>query len=116
MVTCLNDGVTYKFKAAQLPLPEPWHSPEHSGHQLASAHSAASTQEVPIHPAYISADKNAKQDAFADHNVGAQRAEGVITFDAVPLVAVEVQGPDEPSKLRWDMPILARFKIDKQPL
>eukprot|EP00959_Pyramimonas_sp_CCMP1952_P417493 8746895-Pyramimonas_sp.AAC.1 len=59
-------------------------------------------------PVYASADKNAKQirlelqtkrlqriieDAFADHNVGAQRAKGIATFDAAPLVVVQVQGP-----------------------
>ena len=82
-------------------------------------------------PIYVSGDKSPKQirlelqtkrlqriiqDAYRDHNVGAQRSKGIVTIGAVPLVVVEVQGPDEPSKLRWDMPILARFQIDKQPL
>ncbi|CAK0838174.1 unnamed protein product, partial [Prorocentrum cordatum] len=82
-------------------------------------------------PIYVSGDKSPKQvrlelqtkrlqriiqDAYHDHHIGAQRSKGIVTIDAVPLVMVEVKGPDEPSKLRWDMPILARFKVDKQPL
>eukprot|EP00959_Pyramimonas_sp_CCMP1952_P209762 4388693-Pyramimonas_sp.AAC.1 len=56
------------------------------------------------------------QDALAYHSVGSQRAKGIITYDAVPLVVVEVHGPEDSSKLRWGVPILARFKVDKQPL
>ncbi|CAK0890794.1 unnamed protein product [Prorocentrum cordatum] len=105
-----------QVQAAQLPLPEPWHSLEHSRHPMASAHSVASAQEVPV-PLYTSVPTNTpSRSGWAGHNVGAQRAKGITTFDAVPLVVVGVQRPEEPSKLRWGVPILARFKIGKQPL
>eukprot|EP00959_Pyramimonas_sp_CCMP1952_P109470 2289646-Pyramimonas_sp.AAC.1 len=54
--------------------------------------------------------------AHPGRRIGAQGGKGITTIDASPLVMVEVQGPEEPSKLRWDSPILARFQIDKQPL
>eukprot|EP00959_Pyramimonas_sp_CCMP1952_P162712 3401830-Pyramimonas_sp.AAC.1 len=62
MVAHLNDGFTCEFEAARLPLLEPWHSLENSKHQLASAPSAASTQEASIFlSACVSAGKSAEQ-------------------------------------------------------
>ncbi|CAK0879237.1 unnamed protein product, partial [Prorocentrum cordatum] len=80
---------------------------------------------------YTNADKSAKdirkevqtkkllgliRAAVPSKDCWARRPKGLVYVDSVPIVEVQVRGPDEASRLAWDGSATARLGIDKQAI